>query len=252
MNDMPAPKVTLISWTNKPLQTIHAMTQNMFGERILNLDAVKMEDCLETIAQIKKTSLQAPLEFVDLNFQIENVPRALTHQIVRTRVGAVYSQESLRFACKTDGFEFDVGDSVKTLEQKAAYYAGMEQIQEVYNDLIELGVETQDARGILPINVLTNIGVKYNLMTLKKVAEVRLCYQSQPHWKSVIQQMKDEVADKIHPALANLLLPYCDAHGKCGYESMYDRKCPKQKQFKPETAMDIANAMDGKSDGRHC
>lgn len=222
------PKVTLISWTDKPMETIHAMVQNMFGERITDLDEVDLYEAIDTIQEIKKTSIQGPLEFVDLTFQVENVPRAFTHQMVRTRVGAVYSQESLRFANKADGFDYQVGPSIDTEDSLAMYRGAMEDIQEAYNTLIELGVDTQDARGVLPINILTNIGVKYNLKTLMGVAEVRLCYQSQPHWISVIQQMKEEIAKKIHPELASLLATYCEKHGKCGFESMYDRGCPKR------------------------
>ena len=36
-------KVTLVSWTNKPLQVIHAMTQNMMGNIITDLDSIKEE-----------------------------------------------------------------------------------------------------------------------------------------------------------------------------------------------------------------
>jgi len=41
LNDMA--KVTLVSWTNKPLQVIHAMTQNMMGNIITDLDSIKEE-----------------------------------------------------------------------------------------------------------------------------------------------------------------------------------------------------------------
>ncbi len=233
--NQPKPKVTLVSWTSNPLETIHAMTRNMFGERITDLSLVDLDDAIDTIREIKKTSIQGPLEFVDLTFQVENVPRALTHQLVRTRVGAVYSQESLRFATKKGGFNYDIGPSVNTSDKRAEYDLIMAHIQDSYQRLVAMGVETQDARGVLPINVLTNIGVKYNLKTLIGVAEVRLCYQSQPHWMSVITQMKQEVHDKIHPELASLLQPYCAKHGKCGFQSEYDRKCPRQTIKRPSS-----------------
>lgn len=227
-------KVTLISWTKDPLETIHVMTQNMFGNVITDLSQVKEEDTIKTIEELRKTSLGGPLEYVDFTFQVEGIPRAMTHQMVRTRVGAVYSQESLRFTVKTgDQFKFDMGPSVETVEQRSRYYQAMSDAQDAYEALIAAGVETQDARGVLPINILTNIGVKYNLKTLIGIAEVRLCTQSQAHWVNVLQQMKAEIALKVHPVLADLLQVYCDNHNRCGYESMYDRKCPKQAKFKP-------------------
>ena len=222
-------KVTLVSWTNKPLQVIHAMTQNMMGNIITDLDSIKEEDAIQTIRELQKTSLGGPLEYVDFTFQVEGVPRALTHQMVRTRVGAVYSQESLRFCAKTgEQFKYDIGKSVKTEEQLKVYHEAMKNAQQAYENLLEAGVETQDARGVLPINILTNIGVKYNLKTLMGIAEVRLCTQSQPHWTDIITQMKEEITEKVHPIFGELLVMYCDRHNKCGYESIYDRRCPKQ------------------------
>jgi thymidylate synthase ThyX len=71
--------------------------------------------------------------------------------------------------------------------------------------------------------------VKWDLKTLIGIAEVRLCYQSQAHWRSVIEQIKQEIAEKVDPAIADLLNPYCENHdGRCGFLSIYDRKCPRQ------------------------
>lgn len=230
---MSKPKVTLVSWTNKPLQVIHAMTQNMMGNIITDLDTISEEEALETIKQLGKTSLGGPMEYVDFTFQIQGVPRAFTHQMVRTRVGAVYSQESMRFCVKSgDQFDYDIGPSVQTDEQKCIHMNAMAEAQRYYEALLEAGVDTQDARGVLPINTKTNIGVKYNLKTLISIAEVRLCIQSQQHWIEIINQMKQEISTKVHPVFGDLLMMYCDRHNKCGYESMYDRKCPKQLKFK--------------------
>ncbi|MDI6840455.1 MAG: FAD-dependent thymidylate synthase [bacterium] len=227
------PKVTLVSWTNKPLQVIHAMTQNMMGNVITDLDTIDEQEAIETIRELQKTSLGGPIEYVDFTFQVQGVPRALTHQMVRTRVGAVYSQESLRFVAKAgEQFKYNVGPSIDNEEKLGIYNEAMLNIQHAYEKLLDIGVATQDARGVLPINILTNIGVKYNLKTLMGIAEVRLCTQSQPHWVSIIQQMKQEIADKVHPVLAEMLVMYCDRHKRCGYESIYDRKCPKQELFK--------------------
>ncbi len=209
------------------------MTQNMMGNIITDLDTISEEEAIQTIRELQRTSLGGPLEYVDFTFQVEGVPRALTHQMVRTRVGAVYSQESLRFCAKTgEQFKYDVGPSIKTEEQREVYHKAMEGMQQAYEDLLEAGVATQDARGALPINILTNIGVKYNLKTLIGIAEVRLCTQSQPHWVDILGQMKKEITEKVHPVFGELLVMYCDRHQRCGYESIYDRKCPKQDKFK--------------------
>lgn len=225
-------KVTLIAWTQNPLQVIHAMTQNMAGNMITDLSTIKEADALETVRQLGRTHLNGPFEFVNFVFQIEDVPRTLTHQMVRTRI-ASYSQESLRFTVKA-GNEFRYALPTRVYYDpalKAKYEAAMKGSAMAYEELIEAGAATEDARGVLPLNILTNIGVKWDLKTLIGIAEVRLCYQSQEHWKAVIAQMKQEIAEKVHPAIADLLQPYCDNHdGKCGFQSIYDRKCPRQQE----------------------
>lgn len=223
-------KVTLVSWTQNPLQVIHAMTQNMSGNVITDLSTISEAEALETVRQLGRTHLNGPFEFVNFVFQIEDVPRTLTHQMVRTRI-ASYSQESLRFTVKA-GNKFKYYLPTRVCHDpvlKAKYEAAMKNCALAYEDLIAAGASTEDARGVLPLNILTNIGVKWDLKTLIGIAEVRLCYQSQEHWKAVITQIKHEIAKKVHPAIADLLKPYCDNHdGKCGFQSIYDRKCPHQ------------------------
>lgn len=223
------PKVTLVSWMCNTEKAIHALTQNMFGNMITDLSEISDEEAQGTMQELTKTSLGGPLEAGEFIFQVEMVPRSFTHQMVRTRIGASYSQESLRFAVKNEGqFNFAVGPSIVNEEQLEEYFKAMEDSQLHYDRLIELGVAPEDARGVLPINIATCIGVKYNLNTLINVAKVRLCIQSQKHWVSVVNQMKKEIAEKVSPQLASFLKPFCQHTGRCGYKSVYDRKCPIQ------------------------
>lgn len=222
------PKITLVTWTNNPIKAIASQVNNMMGNMTHDLDTIEIEDAVETIKELRKTSLLGALETLDLLFQIEDVPRSFTHQLVRNRVGATYHQESLRFATKTGGFDYDIGGSVKTDEQMVTFEEAMGVISSYYDRLVEMGVDTQDARGVLPINVNTKIGFKVNFRTLIKMCEVRLCYQSQPHWFKIASMMKREVETKIHPDLAEFLVPYCDRNGKCGYKAIFDRECPKE------------------------
>ena len=226
--------ITLISWTGQPVETIHALAQNMKGNIITDLETVKgKNEPVETVMELEKTNIGGPLEAVDFIFQVEGVPRALTHQMVRTRVGAMYSQESMRFVAKEGKqFKYDIGPTINEDDQRLMIYMrAMKDLQETYEKLIKSGASTQDARGILPINILTNIGVKYNLKTLMGVAEVRLCTQSQEHWQNIIGGMKEEIYTKVHPVIAGLLKPYCERHGKCGFKSIFDRPCPRRDEI---------------------
>jgi len=227
-------KITLISWPSHPLKAIHCAVQNMNGNMIHDLDSISDKQALKTLNELKKTRLNGAIEFGgDYVFQIEDVPRAFTHQCVRNRVGASYSQESMRFAVKKgDDFKYDTGMTIENDEvRNHEYKLAMKDVQKSYEKLLDIGVSPEDARGLLPINTLTKIGVRFNLMTLVKIAEVRLCYQSQGHWRTVVERMKDEIAEKVSPEIASLLVRACDRTGKCEFKSIFDRECPIEKQL---------------------
>ena len=221
-------KVTVINWPKNPLKSIYCAVENMNGNMIHDLDEINIKDALETIKELTKTQLNTAMEFGgSYVFQIEGIPRAMTHQIVRNRVGASYSQESMRFVTKEgDDFDFHSGSSVDNVEKQKAYVNYMCQAKSNYERLLELGVDNQDARGILPINTNTKIGVRYNLLTMINVLQVRLCYQSQPFWVELADKMVKEVERVSGKNVADLLVKYCVRYGECGFKSVYDRDCP--------------------------
>jgi len=68
-------------------------------------------------------------------------------------------------------------------------------------------------------------------MTLMKIAEVRLCYQSQGHWREVVEGMKNEIHMKVEPAIARVLKKACTRTGKCEFKSVFDRDCPVENEL---------------------
>jgi thymidylate synthase (FAD) len=236
------PRITLISWTNDPIRAIASQLLNMQGKMHHDLNEINWEEAIKLVRDLKKTALAGGLEVVDMLFQIENVPRALTHQMVRTRVGATYHQESLRFTTKENGFDYDIGPTIqKDSDALEMFGDTMDTLAAVYKQLVDYGVSTEDARGVLPIATMTKIGVKYNFKTLVHCANVRLCYQSQGHWKTVFNKIKEEIATKVHPVLAEFLVPICDVTGRCEYKSIFDRKCPKEASMISKTCSKCKN-----------
>jgi thymidylate synthase ThyX len=67
-----------------------------------------------------------------------------------------------------------------------------------YQDLMEMGVKTEDARGILPTNICTNILVKYNLRTLSDLVASRASPRTQGEFRLVMEAMYNEVL-RVHP-----------------------------------------------------
>lgn len=228
------PKVSLIDGYQNPIKTIHAMAWNMRGKMIHDLSEIRMEDAVATLEDFNpnKTKLIGVLEFAQFVFQVENVPRAFTHQLVRHRTCS-FSQESLRFTLRDDNtFGYDIGPSIMRAETgvKILYEEIMGDAAEGYRKLIEQGVAPEDARGVLPINTMTKIGFQIDFRTLLGIAEVRECYQSQGHWKPIMAQIKSEIRNKVIGGniLADWLVCACDRTGVCEFKSTWDRKCPKE------------------------
>jgi thymidylate synthase (FAD) len=219
------PEVHLLSWTKDPLKVIYAEIQ-MYDCKtpITNLDEVSEEQAKAAIQEALKSHLKGCLEKISVVFQLKNVPRAFTHQMVRTRIGASYAQQSMRFT------EFDSFSAYNppSLPEKAKehYEKAMQDSFENYTTLLELGCTAQDARGALPIATNTHIMVNYTFKTLVDLAEKRLCVQAQGHWHNIIVEMKKQIAEQISPFLASLLRPKCIGEGKCPYQSDLDRDCP--------------------------
>ena len=67
-----------------------------------------------------------------------------------------------------------------------------------YKGLINLGVKPEDARGILPTNILTNIMMNANLRTISDMITKRSSLRVQGEYREFIERMM-EVVLEVHP-----------------------------------------------------
>lgn len=138
------------------------------------------------------TTIPSSWEFVDLIFVIEGVSRAFTHQLVRTRT-ASYAQQAMRIVDMT-GFEYHTGPSIKDNKHaNELYTAAMVEISDTYGDLIKAGAKPEDARGILPTDILTNICMKINLRAFSDLVKKRSSARVQDEYAEVLKGMINEV-----------------------------------------------------------
>jgi len=145
---------------------------------------------------ISKT-IKSSWEFVSYSFLLEGVSRAFTHQFVRNRQGS-YAQQTMRLLDASE-FQYITGPSIeKDPLLRIQYDLAMEQINNAYEDLIDGGAEIEDARGILPTNISTNIMVKYNLRTLAELVSSRSSPRTQVEFRQVLEAMKEAVLE-VHP-----------------------------------------------------
>lgn len=185
------------------------MSANNF-ENILALpDSVKSRELEYVFGTIKSS-----LEFVDYTIMVEGVTRAFTHQLVRHRVGVSFAQQSMR-TVDASNFEYLATGKCKGNE---IYHSTMDTISEAYKSLIKQGIKPEDARGLLPTNILTNILMKINLRSLSDMMSSRLCNRAQGEFRDVMEEIKNKIV-AIHPWTNSLFQCYCETNKRCFYRN---------------------------------
>ena len=235
-------KVELIDYTQDALEKLLFTKQTRLSMNGGLLDEIKKwpeEKKKKELAYIRGT-IQSSFEFVNYTFSIQGVSRAFTHQLVRTRHGS-YAQQSMR-TVNMSGFDYVTPDSISDetinddgclISQGAVYSGAMERINNDYQEMIRLGANPQDARGILPTNIATNIVAAFNLRTLSDMAKLRLCTRTQGEYSNVFREMRKKIIE-IHPWAADFILVHCAATGVCCFPNY--KECPiKPPIFNPDT-----------------
>jgi len=198
----------------------------------------------EELDYISKT-IESSWEFIQYTFYVSGVSRALTHQLVRTRAQSIcghdvsFAQQSQR-TVKLDKLDTVVPKSVvENEEANKVWIATLDQILEAQNKLEELGIATQDRRGLTPTNITTQIVVKFDLRTFSHMLEERLCTRAQGEIQQMAKIMMEEIL-KIHPWVKPFLGCYCCKKGTCRF--MNYKNCPiKAMQFDPRTGLTYAH-----------
>lgn len=130
-------------------------------------------------------------EFADFTFLITGVSRAFTHQFVRTRQGS-YAQQTMRLLDVRE-YEYVMPDFLAGSKAAAVIEDTNNFIKDSYRRLIDYGAAIEDARGILPTNIATNIVAKFNLRTLAELCKSRTGGRTQGEYQKVINAMADTV-----------------------------------------------------------
>lgn len=220
-------KVTLVNFTPNAMElliftksTRLTMKPGLLGE-IADWSLEKKYAELEYM----RNTIQSSWEFIDYVFLIEGVSRAFTHQLVRHRHNS-YAQQAQR-AVDMSGFEFITGESIESNGvAKWRYDNAMDAISKEYKELMKLsGVNKQDARGILPTNISTNIVVKANLRSMHDMALKRLCVKAQGEAQDVFRAMVAEVV-AVHSWADKWLRVWCATYGTCCFPSFPVKDCP--------------------------
>lgn len=155
------------------------------------------------------------LEHVSFTFLISGVSRALSHQLVRHRIGVSFSQQSQRYCEFKKGFDYVTPSTIaKNEEALAKYEETMQALNKAYLDLLEQGIPAEDARMVLPNACCTNLTVTMNLRSLIHFTDERCCTCAQAEIRQLANKMAKLITDEL-PELKPYLGPKCKIMKYC-------------------------------------
>ena len=137
---------------------------------------------------------ESVIEHASATFRISGISRALTHQLVRHRIGFSYSQESQRYV-NAENFDYvmpDMPESMRKAEaiaMKVDFFIVMNVIKNLYTKLIAQGIPKEDARYILPNAVTTEIVVTANFRALRNFFKLRCDKKAQWEIRELANEM---------------------------------------------------------------
>lgn len=218
-------KVTLLNWTPKPIETMCWARRVMHSPVPDDLEELKkdsekwlgmnFEDYVNDV--LLKDGMPTFLEYVSLTFKLENVSRALQQQLTRHRIGFSYAIQSMRcvdlpnFA--DDGsYHNPFGKNTKEFE---LYHEKMKDVQKLYRKALKEKVPTQDARGLLPMNIHSTITFSCTLRALIGMVNKRLCLKTQGEFREVADKIMKEILNKMDKRILRWIGPPCKVQGYC-------------------------------------
>jgi flavin-dependent thymidylate synthase len=203
-------KVDLIEYTGKgqPDPSRYAASMLLFTKNTrLNMTPDAFDNTYnwteeKRLAELKymANTIPSSWEFVDYTFLLQGVTRAFTHQLVRTRT-ASYAQQTMRVldVSQGPGWDYLTGPSIQVDDDRTKIYDGaMKSIDQAYKSLILHGAAVEDARGVLPTNIKTNIVAKMNMRTLVEMVRKRRGSRTQGEYRDFLEAMGTAVRT-VHP-----------------------------------------------------
>ncbi|MEE8263232.1 MAG: FAD-dependent thymidylate synthase [Gammaproteobacteria bacterium] len=160
---------------------------------------------LEELERIANTTPES-WEHIKYSFLVTGVTRAFSHQFVRSRTFS-FSPQTMR-VLNVKGWEYATGPTIEANDQlKQQYDFAMRCVAETYDSLIAEGAwpgcgrpkaAIEDARGILPTNILMNIMATGDLRTVVELVRKRSSPRAQGEYREVLDGMK-ECMIGVHP-----------------------------------------------------
>jgi len=258
------PKVTLISWTRLPLETLYSIwwasktnNQLITPEQVAQ-GARDPDDHMGSGGLIdlfrKVVAQKIPVsESIYFTFMMEGVSVSWREQAVRHRIGHKHDDrigmdivpnqadsswwsQSMRILSMehfADDGAYRVADTIKALQHSNpilhnAYHIAMREIQKLYKDLVDAGVPMEDARDLMPLGAQHRISWTMNINSMLHIIGKRSCWILQLGlWGPIIQGIVSETATKVHPVFYEMASPPCmegDTYNGCHFIHENERR----------------------------
>ena len=172
---------------------------------------IKDDSAEKFIRGIIKRGHESVIEHATVSFKII-CDRGVTHELVRHRIGASYSQESTRFCDYTAGKFGGELTFIKPCfwddddENFQLWLSTMELLEKNYLALRANGAKPEEARSILPNSLKTEIFVTMNLREWRHFLKLRTAKAAHPQMREVSMQIYKILVEKL-PAVFDDIQP---------------------------------------------
>src|SRR3972149_3171797 len=224
-------KVNLIKYTQEPEKTVAVAARLCYSPVGIDdlMNELGDEEIKKLVRFVIKSGHHSTTEHINFTFAIEGVSRALTHQLVRHRI-ASYNQQSQRYVKFKDNFEYITPPSIEKDKDSREKFEGLiSNIHSLYKELLDSGIEAEDARYILPNASETKIIVTMDGRELLHFFTVRCCNRAQWEIRGLATKML-KLVKKIAPVVFEKAGPNC-LKGPCQEGKFKCENPPKASDF---------------------
>ncbi len=187
------------------------------------------QDVEKLVRFIIQSNHLSTTEHAVFTFGIEGISRALSHQLVRHRI-ASFNQQSQRYVKFRENFKYIMPPTIGihgTIKEK--YESLISEMHDFYMEMLDAGIEPEDARSILPNASETKIIVTMNARELLHFFTVRCCNRAQLEIKQLALMMLKQVKKKA-PIIFERSGPNC-LRGPCPEGKFKCEAPPKASDF---------------------
>ena len=187
-------------------------------------DKTPPERVMKLMEHVIESGHHSTIEHISFTFAIAGVSRALSHQLVRHRIGVAFDQQSQRYV-KYKEPQYVTPPSIEANPDALQEFERFRDVsEEIYHRFLAQGIPAEDARFIFPNAVATNLIMTVNLRQLMHMAGLRLCTLAQWEIRQMFKLIRKEVM-AADPYFGRLLVPKCVPLGYCDEKRNEDEHC---------------------------